>query len=150
MLISFDPGETTGIAEFNEDGSLVNLHQLNSKELVDFLSTYAEEVSVVIYEEYQMLPYMARRQAGKTANKMPASRAIGAIMLFAKSRGAKLIKQRPNIKPAAIKLTQVKPPSNHANSHQIDAYLHGAYYFISMGITKSALEKEMEAENAKK
>jgi hypothetical protein len=52
--------------------------------------------------------------------------------------------QGSDIKPMAEKFTQVKPPSDHAESHKIDAFNHGAYYLINKGIRKTALEEEAE------
>lgn len=143
MILAVDPGKTTGIYAFKDDGTEYNPPmklQLSMKDLENYLMLIAEPITVIVYEDYQVLPHMAKHHAG---SKVEAAQVIGMLRLFASIKKIHLVPQRASILPIAEKLTQVKMPKNHAQSHWVSAYLHGSYYLIKQGKMKTALEKEI-------
>lgn len=142
--LAFDPGETTGAAVFDQNGEVMRLAQLKFDELVEFLENYADApIIVVVCEQFKLFKHKAKSFAG---SRMETSQAEGVIRGFASRLGAEFVLQAPDRKPIAQRWTQIFPPSDHALSHQVDAFNHGAYYLINKGVRKSYLE-EQEAKN---
>lgn len=145
MYLSFDPGKVTGWAKFTDDGEVAASGQADLDTLIDLCTEWAiteEKIIAVIYEEFVVFKHKAKHFAG---SRMEASQAIGIIKGLARRTGADLVVQGSDIKPMAQRFTQVKPPSDHAQSHWVDAFNHGAYYLINQGIRKTALEEQIEA-----
>lgn len=140
MYLAFDPGETTGWALFNDDGSINGWGQLTEEQLQYKLDLWEHEpIDVVICEGFIIFRHKARKFAG---NRMVTIQIIGMIKRFAHKICAKYVEQDADILPMAQMKTQVKMPSNHAESHKVSAFNHGAWYLIQQGIRKSALEEE--------
>lgn len=143
-ILAFDPGKITGIAIFNQDGTLLGMEQLpldsGDNNLLKWTAWYPYPVSLVIYEKFITFRQKAMQQVG---SKQETAQAIGLIKGLAFRKQAELVEQKPDIKPIASKWSGVTVPSNHAISHQYDAYLHGFYLLHQRGIVKSKLEKEM-------
>ena len=147
MYLSFDPGQTTGWCKFDDLGNATQWGQASFEELMDLCKEWEKEKwTAIIYEDFILFSKKARQQAG---SRMPASQAIGIIKTLIHATGATAIRQSSDIKSGAEKLTQMKAPSNHAESHWVDAFNHGAYYLIKKGIRKSFLEMEMEQKRKK-
>jgi hypothetical protein len=146
MYIAYDPGKMTGWASFDDDGKVIAMGQVTIEELIDQVevlvnSRLALPIKAVIYEDFIIFKHKAKFLTG---SRVEASQAIGIIKGLAQRTGAELIMQGSDIKPMAQKFTQIFPPSDHAESHKIDAFNHGAYYLINKGIRKTALEEEVE------
>lgn len=147
MYLAFDPGKTTGWAKFKDDGSADGYGQVSIDELVEKCEEWKREdefndlLIAVIVEDFVLFKHKAQQQTG---SKMEASQAIGILRTLASATGAKFILQPSNIKSTAQKWTQLFPPSNHKNSHWVDAFNHGAYYLINQGIRKTQLEMDNE------
>lgn len=146
MIIAFDPGDTTGVVIFSEDCIVMWTAQLSLDELIDWLDMYDPTVqgivTHVIVEDYVLFAKRAVRQSG---SRMKASQGIGAIKLFARKRNAKVVMQPASILPIAQKFSGVTMPSNHAQSHWVSAFLHGYYWFVQEGRTKTALQLSKES-----
>lgn len=145
--ISFDPGDTTGYAIWRvKDGQaqIAEFGQMSLDELLNWVNVYDKPVENVIIEEFKLFAKRAKQQAGSS---MKASQAIGALRSFAVRKGARVHMQPANIKFIALKQTQITMPSQHSQTHQWDAYLHGAYWHIKQGMLKTALQREMELKN---
>lgn len=142
MYLAFDPGQTTGWCKFDNAGEVVEWGQDSFTELMDHCREWSkEEWDAIIYEDFVLFKHKARQQTG---SRMPASQAIGIIKTLIHATGAIPIVQDASIKPIASKWTNMKAPSNHAESHWVDSFNHGAYYLIKAGIRKSYLEREQE------
>jgi hypothetical protein len=147
MYVAFDPGKVTGWAIFKDDGSVNTIGQATIEELITLveklvLDNLSEPILAVVYEDFIIFKHKAKYLAG---SRVEASQAIGIIKGLAQRTGAELVMQGSDIKPMAQRWTQIKPPADHAESHKIDAFNHGAYYLINKGIRKTALEEEIEA-----
>lgn len=141
MYLAFDPGETTGVAEFNSNGEIVAKWQLDFVELVEFLRDHKGPTAVVICEEFKVFGHKAK---GFTNDRMEVSQAVGVIRAFAMNQCAEFVYQPPLIKSVAEKWTGVKVKGAHKNTHWQDAFLHGAYYLIVNKIRRTELEMSEE------
>lgn len=149
MYFGFDPGDTTGIAIFSNEGVLQASLQLKLDDLIEWVNVNSmpDEPNVVIIEEFVLFARRARQQAGSS---MKASQAIGLLKGWASRHKAQLVMQKAAIKPIAIQWAQVDMPSQHSKTHHIDAYLHVYYYLVSKNIIKTRLQLQMEAASGKK
>lgn len=138
MYLAFDPGETTGLAEFDHYGELVFKDQLRFNDLVDYCRDYDKVLHAVIVEDFKILGPKAKSFIG---NRMETIQAIGVIRAMALQRNCEYVLQDRGIKGIAVKLTGLKPVGPHSQSHWIDAYNHGCYYLIRQGIRKPELER---------
>jgi hypothetical protein len=148
VIWSFDPGETTGYSIWKVtegQARLVEMGQLSFNELVQQLNVYSKPVDHVVVEDFRLFAKRAARQSG---SRMPAPKAIGVIHAFVAKKEAQLHLQPANIKPIALKWTQIHMPSQHSKTHEWDAYLHAAYWLINKGWLKTALQIDMELKDA--
>jgi len=132
MVISVDPGDTTGIAYWEDDGTFISRETMSQNELFDKLEQLSD-VTVIVCEDYRL---RQGKQMAQTGSRFVAVQIIGALKAYARRVGAKFVLQPPNILTIAAMHSQVKRPSNHAKSHDIDAYNHGFYYFETKGLLK--------------
>ena len=132
MVISVDPGDTTGIAYWEDDGTFISRETMSQNELFDKLEQLSD-VTVIVCEDYRL---RQGKQMAQTGSRFVAVQIIGALKDYARRVGAKFVLQPPNILTIAAMHSQVKRPSNHAKSHDIDAYNHGFYYFETKGLLK--------------
>jgi hypothetical protein len=130
MVISVDPGETTGIAYWENDGTFISREALPQDDLLDKLETLSD-VTVIVTEDYRL---RQGKQMVQTGSRFVAVQIIGALKAYARRVGAKFVLQPANILTIAALHSGVKRPSNHAISHDIDAYNHGYYYFETKGL----------------
>lgn len=144
IYLAFDPGEMTGWAIWNQDGDFIYMGQIAWEDIPFW---WAENIKVpvleVIIEEYVLFGKRAKQQTG---SRMKASQVIGMIKAMTSRTDATVIEQRSSIKTIAVKMSQIQMPSNHSESHQFDAFLHGYYRLVQKGVIKTQLELEKEAE----
>ncbi len=131
MILSVDPGDTSGIAYWENDGTFISREALNFEDLLEKLTDFPEDVTVIVCEDYRL---RQGRQAAQTGSRFVAVQVIGALKLLAKRKKAKMVLQPPTVLTIAAMHSGVKRPSNHAKSHDIDAYNHGYYYFETKGL----------------
>lgn len=140
-LLALDPGMTTGWAIFGSNAQLIEYGQANMKEVVDLDELIKEhKISHIVAEDFRLFRHKAQRQSG---SRMEAPQVIGMAKTWAAKFGCEFFLQPSSIKPIAEMWSQVKPPSNHANSHGVDAYNHGFYYLVhTLGLRKTVLEEQ--------
>lgn len=133
--ISFDPGETTGVACWDETPAAVRLEMYNDSELYQFLQgeVVSNRPDEFIIEEYRVYRSKAGAHVG---SKIPTIQVIGALKMFAKVNNIKVIEQPATILGIAEKWSGVYRPSNHAVGHSICAMLHGYYNLHKRGLIK--------------
>jgi len=130
MVISVDPGETTGIAYWSDQGEFVEREALDQEALFDKLEQLGN-VTTVVCEDYRL---RQGKQMVQTGSRFVAVQIIGALKAYARRVGAKFVLQPAQVLTVAALHSGVKRPSNHAKSHDIDAYNHGYYYFETKGL----------------
>jgi hypothetical protein len=130
MVISVDPGETTGIAYWSDQGEFVEREALNQEALFDKLEQL-DNVTIVVCEDYRL---RQGKQMVQTGSRFVAVQIIGALKAYARRVGAKFVLQPAQVLTVAALHSGVRRPSNHAKSHDIDAYNHGYYFFETKGL----------------
>lgn len=143
MLIAFDPGYTTGWCEVTEEGFPKNMGQIAYPDLTDFFRNRMgpQPYNRVVIEDYKVYRKKAMQHSG---SDLKTSQVIGKIKFWAELNDLPVVMQPASILPIAQRWTQVKMPGNHAESHKISAFLHGAYYLMNAGIAKTALDRKYE------
>lgn len=132
MVISVDPGDTTGVAYWSDQGDFVEKEMLTFDQLVDRLETL-DNVTAIVCEDYRL---RQGKQMVQTGSRFLAVQVIGALKAYAKRVGAAFTLQQPNVLTVAALHSGMKRPSNHKESHDVDAYNHGYYYFETKGLLK--------------
>lgn len=130
MVISVDPGETSGISYWSDKGEFVEKEMLTQEELFDKIEKL-ENVTTIVCEDYRL---RQGKQMVQTGSRFVAVQIIGALKAYAQRVGANFVLQPANVLTVAALHSGVKRPSNHSRSHDIDAYNHGYYYFETKGL----------------
>ena len=131
MVISVDPGETSGIAFWEDDGTLISRTTYDLDDILKFTATTNQPIKTIVCEDYRL---RQGKQMVQTGSRFIAVQIIGALKSMAQRIGAKFVLQPANVLTVAALHSGVKRPSNHAKSHDIDAYNHGYYYFETKGL----------------
>lgn len=130
MVISVDPGETTGIAYWSDAGEFVEREALTQEQVFEKIEIL-ENVTVVVCEDYRL---RQGKQMAQTGSRFVAVQILGALKAYAHKVGAKFVLQPATVLTVASLHSGVKRPANHAYSHDVDAYNHGYYYFETKGL----------------
>ena len=152
FVLSFDPGNTTGWAYQNQDSLLEfgNLYSTSTdkksinNDFVKLLSTWdldEKPVDHVVIEDYVILNNKAMSHSG---SRVIAIQVIGFIKAWCMMKDIPFTMYKANMKPIQKKLTQIDIKGSHAETHFVDAWIHGRYWLIKNGYAKSALQMEME------
>lgn len=139
MILSVDPGETTGLCLWSEAGDFMSKTKVSIDELTDWCqSPAATGITTIVYEDFRIYGHKAAKLVGST---VPASQVIGILKLLAKQQGAKLVPQNANILRIAAMHTGISIPATGHIDDALSAYLHGYYYFESIGLRRPALQE---------
>lgn len=139
MILAVDPGDTSGFALFAADGSLINKWQSNFDNLLEFLSPLTNLKTIVV-EDYRL---RAGKQAQQTGSRFQAVQMIGALKYHAKLHGMAFELASVQAKTLGAMFSGVKPPSNHKESHQVDAYNIGIYWLVDNKIIEPPSLKDL-------
>ncbi len=139
MILVVDPGDTTGIATFDADGSLVGKDQVDFNGLLGMLlnSTHLKHIVV---EDYRL---RAGKQAQQTGSRFQAVQVIGALKYHAFLHNVQFELANVQAKTLGSMYSGVKPPSDHKLSHEIDAYNIGIYWLVSNRIIEPPSLKDL-------
>lgn len=131
-LLAIDPGGMNGLCWWTgEDTHMEQFTHIKLDDLPEWLEEFDPKPELIVYENFHLFKHRALQQAG---SNLPASQAIGIIKSYAKRHHIKIVDQSPQILTNASKMTQMKMPSDHSQSHWVSAYLHGMWYMIGQGI----------------
>lgn len=136
--LSIDPGETSGWATFDEEGTFKAWGQIKgTPELEDWLAEL-EPPKVVIIEEFRLYKSKALQQSG---SKLETVQVIGSVKNQARRWKATIVEQRADVRGIAELYSGVSEKSvPHSKSHKISAMNHGTYYLVTKGIIKLSLD----------
>lgn len=126
-LLAIDPGGMNGLAWFKENYDLDGFTQVSLDDLPHWLEDHDPEPDMIVVENYKLWKHRALQQSGSS---MPAAQAIGMVKSYAARKHIPWIEQSPQILENAQKMSQVKMPSDHSQSHWVSAYLHGYWYLV--------------------
>lgn len=129
ITVVVDPGDTSGVAIFSEDGRFVERWQAKFEQLCDDLSSL-RSIQRIIVEDYRL---RKGKQSQQTGSRFPAVQVIGVLKYIARQQGADFILESVQAKQLGSMYSGVKPPSNHSKSHEIDAYNIGIYWLVKEG-----------------
>ena len=137
MYLAFDPGETTGYAEFDAHGNIADFGQLQKgiEGVTEFIMAYDKPLHTVIVESYMVRPddHSVKANVG---SKLETVQVIGCIRGWAYSKKAEIVMQQPQVKKIGELNSGYKPTGSHSNSHYVDAINHGVYFLVKKGIRK--------------
>jgi hypothetical protein len=130
--LAIDPGHTTGLAWFKDNGDLDDMAEFKLSHLNTFLDQeVTNQICMIIVEDYKLYPWKSMAQSW---SRLETVRVIGAIDYRAHQCGIPVVYQDPAIKGIGYKWAGKTPAKNHADSHMLDAYVHGVYYLQKNGI----------------
>jgi hypothetical protein len=139
MILAVDPGDTSGFALFAADGSLINKWQSNFDNSLEFLSPLTNLKTIVV-EDYRL---RAGKQAQQTGSRFQAVQMIGALKYHAKLHGMAFELASVQAKTLGAMFSGQKPPSNHKESHEVDAYNIGIYWLVDNKIIEPPSLKDL-------
>lgn len=132
--LGIDPGESNGLAAYDESAKLIWMKTVGLSRLTDFLSKKVEFATgaFFIIEDYMVYPNKAQQHI---YSNLATPRAIGRLEAFAEERGIKIVKQKAAIKSIGYKYIGKKPPTHSdPTSHVQDANVHAVYWLVNNGI----------------
>lgn len=134
VYLALDPGDTTGWAQFGEDGGLIAYGQVKESEYNKWLNEQltAGTIKIVICEDYRNHGWVQQKRWSQ--NK--TSKKIGGLEALANVYGIRVVLQPNTVKSIGYMWGGIEKPSNHSISHQFDAYAHGVYFLQQEGIRK--------------
>lgn len=124
--LAIDPGETYGWAAFDDKGSVVDKGQFRHEQDTEILAALIpSHLKTVICEDYRNHGW----QQQKKWSRNQTSKNIGKVEMTCALRNVPVVLQSNTKKSIGYKWAGLDgPPSNHAISHQYDAYAHGVYW----------------------
>jgi hypothetical protein len=143
-VLGIDPGDKTGWAVLEKHGGrIVERGITRADDMPATLTRLATAycIETVVYEEFILYANRAQQQTG---SRFFASQVIGMIKFLAWQKGnIRLIVQPANYLKNCELITGWKKPTNHDESHDVDAINHALLYLIERHLASSVLEKEM-------
>lgn len=136
--LSFDPGETTGVATWalNDKGKVdcTLIDQFKLPSLIEFLKEVnTEHLKKIIYEGYRIDP---KKLKAHIWSKVETIQTIGRIRFFAEWHDIETVEQPRTILSSAQKWSGMKLPSDHSISNGPSAYNHGYFYLFNQGLIR--------------
>lgn len=132
-LLALDPGETTGVAIFQQ-GKLIETSQESTKEIKSALITIApilnrDGFDAIVIEEYRIYSWKAKDHAW---SDLHTSRLIGAVELMCAMHNLPLFKQSAQIAKQFCTDKKLKEWGywQRGQVHARDAIRHGCYYIL--------------------
>ncbi len=138
MILSIDPGDTSGWALWTNDMEPISEGQGNLGQINDLLIEHGRYLEVIIYEDFIGYQNKVGKMAG---SRFVASQVIGAIKLISRMYGAETARQPAAVLGVAAMHSGRKQPTNHKLSHVVDAYNHGHEWGVKQGLLKTQLQK---------
>lgn len=142
MILGIDPGQLTGLALVDEKGQLHRNWNADFDTMKRLLSNekFTSLIEQVVMEQFVLYRNKANKQVG---SKMPASKVIGMVELWANMHSIPIKMQMASILPIAIKLSRVKPVGSHNDNHWVDAYNHAFYWLVKNRGISTPLEQDI-------
>lgn len=138
MILVVDPGDTTGCAFFEDDGTFLSRGQVTLEELFEVLTTNTFHKFIV--EDYRL---RKGKQAQQTGSRFQAVQVIGALKYAAYLDEVDFELVDVQAKTLGAMYSGVKPPSDHKKSHEIDAYNIGIYWLVKNGVIDAPALKDL-------
>ena len=148
IILSFDPGETTGWCVQDENKIIDKGQARGLEELMAVVDEWMDDCDQVVMEDYIILQKKAMAHSGSRGVAMQVIGYIKAMCLKSKKQ---LTMYPARLKPLQQKATQQFPKGAHSKNHWLDAYNHGRWHLIKLKLADTALmaqkKKEMGIKN---
>ena len=149
-VLGIDPGDKTGWCVVEKHGGRVIQRGITRADDMPPILTWVFKnynIDLIVYEEFIL--YANRAQA-QTGSRFFASQVVGMLKYVSWLNGnIPLVAQPANFLKNCEKVTGFKKPSNHDESHDVDAVNHVLLYLIERHLAPSLLEREMGLDTAK-
>jgi len=137
--VSWDPGETTGAACWNEKAQPLlmgpQMQFKGDKERDAFLdSLEGEPIKKFIIEEYRVYGSKAFAHIG---SKVYTAQVIGDLKSWARRHNVEVVEQRSDIKEIGCKWAQIPYKKGAHMPDWQSAYVHGYYYLHKAGLIRA-------------
>lgn len=139
MILVVDPGDTSGLALFTDDGDLIEKSQHGFDSLLQEVSALTT-LSTIVVEDYRL---RAGKQAQQTGSRFQAVQVIGMLKYHAFLWNVKFVIADVQAKVLGSMYSGVKPPSDHKKSHEVDAYNIGIFYLVKEKIIEPPTLKDL-------
>lgn len=127
-LVSFDPGESTGVAEWDERGNCTKLVEIPHTEIGAYLQELETRAPKhIVFEGWNLW-----KDRNKTGDKQRTVRVIGVIEETARRLGLVPTEQKQSAKDSALPWAGIKKQKGHMPNSR-SAYLHGYYWLYNQG-----------------
>lgn len=150
IVLSFDPGETTGWCVQNPDKIIDKGQARGFSELMEVVDEWIDDIDEIVAEDYVILGSKAMAHTG---SRGVAMQVIGYIKTVALRNHKPLTMYNARLKPIQQKATQQFPRGAHSKNHWVDAYNHGRWHLIQNKLADTALmamkKKEMGITNGR-
>jgi hypothetical protein len=145
-LLSIDPGKHTGWAVWNYGSGPPQLSVMGvtqeTEEFYDVLIDIDDvDYETIVYENYHIRPAVNNRGWGHEWNRPPALLIIGALELFARQTGTKLVSQPASVLPVGCGYIGYNYRKGIHVPNNVSAIAHGAYWLVK---NKHATPKEFK------
>ena len=139
MILVVDPGDTSGIALFSNDGELIQKSQHGFDSFLREVSKLSS-LDTIVVEDYRL---RAGKQAQQTGSRFQAVQVIGMLKYHAFLWDAKFVLADVQAKVLGSMYSGIKPPSDHKKSHEVDAYNIGIFYLVKENIIDPPTLKDL-------
>jgi hypothetical protein len=143
MILGVDPGQLTGIALVDDQGALQRNWNADFDTVKKMLADkkFTSLIDQVVMEQFVLYRNKAGKQVG---SKMPASKVIGMVELWASMHNIPIAMQMASVLPIAMKISRVRPVGAHNDNHWVDAYNHAFYWLVKHRNVPTPFEKELK------
>jgi hypothetical protein len=133
MTLFVDPGDVSGFALFNHEGTFMAKDQADFEGMLTILKdlSMTNLITRIVVEDYRL---RKGKQAQQTGSRFQAVQVIGALKFYAHMMVIPLELANVQAKTLGSMYSGVKPPSDHKKSHEIDAYNIGIYWLVANDI----------------
>lgn len=146
MIISFDPGYSTGIVAATEINYKTREFKISGKAIVlfpdrhklqDILIKHIDVIEALVVEDFLLFPNKAAEQS---YSRFEPVKVIERIQIYAEQLGLadKIVMQQPSERLNAAKPTGIHLAALGANRHLEAAYRHLRYYIFMQKHAKGA------------
>lgn len=131
VYIAIDPGISTGIAIFGDDGELNWFQTEKYENIYKWLETLdAQIITDIIMEDYRLNPPNWEKHEA-IHSKMETTKVMGKIELWCEQNDIKLHEQARQFKSVGYKYWGKEPlPKSNPLNHAWDAVAHGMYWLV--------------------
>ena len=132
MYLFLDPGETTGIARFDDKGTPTKVFQIYG--VVELGMVLDKALSTGLFKKVLYESFRVFGHANLTGSDVPAAKVIGIIEFLCEKYNVPCEGIQPKYKKIGYAWSGKRAPSDHSKSHGPDAEALGEYWLRTHGV----------------